>query len=111
MCWLTPFWIAQILVVDRDGAFEGAFLENCNTLGIGVRYVPPGAHWQLGLAESGNYARRRVFEKVIGTILPVILEHVDLAIIATSHAINQSVRRAGRTAYVVAFGTVPTSPA
>ncbi|CAK0822312.1 unnamed protein product [Prorocentrum cordatum] len=109
-CWLTPFGIMQILVVDRDGAFEAVFMDNCHTLGIDVRYVPPGAHWQLGLAESGNYAWRRVFEKVIDVILPTMPEHVDLAIISTSHAVNQSVRRAGRTAYAAAFGRVPTLP-
>ncbi|CAK0901104.1 unnamed protein product [Prorocentrum cordatum] len=109
-CWLTPFGIMQILVVDRDGAFEAVFMDNCHTLGIDVRCVPPGAHWQLGLAESGNYAWRRVFEKVIDVILPTMPEHVDLAIISTSHAVNQSVRRAGRTAYAAAFGRVPTLP-
>ncbi|CAK0791361.1 unnamed protein product, partial [Prorocentrum cordatum] len=109
-CWLTPFGIMQILVVDRDGAFEAVFMDNCHTLGIDVRYVPPGAHWQLGLAESGNYAWRRVFEKVIDVILPTMPEHVDLAIISTSHAVNQSVRRAGRAAYAAAFGRVPTLP-
>ncbi|CAK0858169.1 unnamed protein product, partial [Prorocentrum cordatum] len=109
-CWLTPFGIMQILVVDRDGAFEAVFMDNCHTLGIDVRYVPPGAHWQLGLAESGNYAWRRVFEKVIDVILPTMPEHVDLAIISTSHAVNQSVRRAGRAAYAAAFGRAPTLP-
>ncbi|CAK0893621.1 unnamed protein product [Prorocentrum cordatum] len=109
-CWLTPFGIMQILVVDRDGAFEAVFMDNCHTLGIDVRYVPPGAHWQLGLAESGNYAWRRVFEKVIDVILPTMPEHVDLAIISTSHAVNQSVRRAGRTAYAAAFGRAPALP-
>ena len=44
LCWLTPFGLMTNLVVDRDGAFEGAFHDNCLQLGIGVRYVAPGAH-------------------------------------------------------------------
>eukprot|EP00959_Pyramimonas_sp_CCMP1952_P398267 8344461-Pyramimonas_sp.AAC.1 len=63
MCGLAPAGIAQILAVDRDGAVEGVFLDNCNTIGVDVRCVPPGARRQLGLAESSNYAWCRVFEK------------------------------------------------
>ena len=64
----------------------------------------------MGSVESGKYTWRRVFEKVIDTIPPITPEHVDLAIIATSRAVNQSVSRAGRAAYAAAFGRVPTLP-
>ncbi|CAK0860302.1 unnamed protein product, partial [Prorocentrum cordatum] len=60
--WLVPFGIAQILAVDRDGASQCVFLDTCRAMGACVRCVPPGAHRQLGLAESGKGAARRVFE-------------------------------------------------
>ena len=99
VCWLAPFGIVKCLVVDRDVAFEGVLMESCRALGVDVRYVPPCAHWQLGLAESGHYAWRRVCGQV-----PVTPVRVDLDAVATARAANQFVRRAGRAAYTAAFG-------
>ena len=98
------------MVVDRGEVFEGTFLTGAVRYGVDVRFVPPGAHWQLGSAGSGNCARRRVFEKVIDTTLPIDPARVDLAVIATRRAVNRSVSRADHTAYAAGFGRVPTLP-
>ena len=62
--WLTPFGIPVLLTVDLDGAYRGEFEENCLAIGIDIRFVPPGSHYE-NRAESHIYIWRRIFERVV----------------------------------------------
>ena len=55
--WCRPFGAPDEMVLDQEGGFNsGLFTHMAAELSIQLIFVPAAAHWQLGRAESQNYA-------------------------------------------------------
>ena len=98
------------MLCDEDGAFQGEFLSNLETLGVAVRFCPPGAHHQMGQIESNNWFWRRMLERVIDSHAMYDLPKIDLAIISCDHAYNSMTKRCGRSPDQATFGRAPRLP-
>ena len=109
--WLTPFGLPRDIVCDMDGVFRGFFEETSRILGVNIRFAAPGAHWQIGKVESHDDVFCTMLERMIDDMAIVNGEQLDVAITACCHAKNSRVKQGGRTAFMAAFGRVPTLPA
>ena len=107
--WLTPYGIPVLLTVDLDGAYRGEFEDKCLRLGIDIRFVPPGAHYE-NRAESHIAIWKRIFERVVDFMAASTPDEIDVCVLATSHAKHLARRRGGRNAYTASFGRVPRLP-
>ena len=94
----------------RDGSFMGEFWTYLVDQPTEVDYVPPEAHHRLGKAERCNAVYREMLNRVVDSMAVVTDEDMELAIDATTHAINSMPRTRGMSAYAIVFGRVPRVP-
>ena len=88
-----------VMLLDRQRCFLGSFLENCETLGVMVFFIPAECHDQLGTIERHNAVWREAFERVVDQHAVDTDEQIDIAITATCHGKNSIVKQYGRTPY------------
>ena len=108
--WLLPFGVPSEVLVDRDGAFYGDFLDRLSRLGVLVTYIPAEAHHQLVKIERANDVWRWTFERVVDAHAITTDAEVDDAVVEVNYGKNSTVRTHGRCAYQAAFGRVPRIP-
>ena len=108
--WLAPYGLPLLLVCDEDGCFKGEFQENLETLGVAMRYAPPGAHHQMGFIESNNYFWRNILHRIVDSRAIYDVKQIDLAFISADHAVNSHLKRCGRSPDQATFGRAPRLP-
>ena len=108
--WVRPFGMPSRVVLDQDGSFMGEFWTYLVDQSTEVDYVPPEAHHRLGKAERCNAVYREMLNRVVDSMAVVTDEDMELAIDATTHAINSMPRTRGMSAYAIVFGRVPRVP-
>ena len=103
MSWAGPpakMWL------DRDGAFEGEFLERVRDLGIELDNPAAEAHWQAGEVESFNRAFKYIANKVIDE--RQLQGPLEMKIMAAEvgQSMNDKVRTSGCSANQWLFGKI-----
>ena len=85
-CWLQLYRPPIRLLVDRDGRFEGEFLNGCAVLSIDVEFIAGGAHYQLGRAERHGAALRHIAQRLFDDFQVTNVDEFDTVLAAVCHA-------------------------
>ncbi|CAE7445643.1 RE2 [Symbiodinium sp. CCMP2592] len=109
--WARPFGFPHKVTLDQDGAFMGDFWTYLVDNSTEVDYVPAEAHHRLGKAERCNAVYREVLNRVVDSMAAATPEDLEMAVDATTHAINSMPRSRGLSAYAIVFGRIPRVPA
>ena len=111
-CLLWASWAGfpQTLWCDKDGAFEGEFLERIRSMGTLVDNPPAEAHWQAGQVEAYNRAFKDTAQKLVDEM--VLRGDRDMRTLgcAVAAAMNDRIRSSGCSAYQWLFGKSPQIP-
>ena len=111
-CLLWASWAGfpQTLWRDKDGAFEGEFLERIRSMGTLVDNPPAEAHWQAGQVEAYNRAFKDTAQKLVDEM--VLRGDRDMRTLgcAVAAAMNDRIRPSGCSAYQWLFGKSPQIP-
>eukprot|EP00913_Durusdinium_trenchii_P016249 g15271.t1 len=111
-CLLWASWAGfpQTLWRDKDGAFEGEFLERIRSMGTLVDNPPAEAHWQAGQVEAYNRAFKDTAQKLVDEM--VLRGDRDMRTLgcAVAAAMNDRIRSSGCSAYQWLFGKSPQIP-
>ena len=105
--WIHWAGFPKSVWMDRDGAFEGIFLETLQKANVDCDYVPAEAHWQAGEVEAFNRAFRYVAERIIDE--KQLSGEQDMKVLGpmVSAAMNDKVRACGASANQWVFGRSP----
>ena len=108
--WASWAGYPQHLWVDKDGAFEGEFLDRMQRLGVDVDNPAAEAHWQAGEVETYNRAFRYVANKIIDE--QQLAGKADMMMLAAEvgQSMNDKVRTSGASANQWVFGKNPQIP-
>ena len=110
LLWASWAGFPKHLWVDKDGAFEGTFLEKIRSMGTLVDNPPAEAHWQAGEVEAYNRAFRENATKLIDEMSLVGDQDMKMMACAVSASMNDRVRSSGCSAYQWVFGKNPQIP-
>ena len=105
--WAQPFGFPLVCRLDADGSFRGAFEEYLDTTGTFTDYVPPEAHYRMGLVERHNATLRSIAERIIDAHGIVGPEQMEQVIAATTFSKNACTWSSGRPPFIAAFGRIP----
>ena len=110
--WLRPFGPPDEILTDQESGFKGnRFTEMLAQMGTVVRFVPRGAHWQMGKVESHGQAARWIMDRLVKQFAPSTPREMDLLAVMTTGGKNSTIRRAGSSPAQWAFGRNPKLPA
>lgn len=110
LLWTSWAGFPQSLWVDRDGAFQGEFLERVQAMGVDIDNPPAEAHWQAGEVEAYNRAFKEVARKLVDEMSLAGERDMKTLASAVSAAMNDRVRSSGCSAYQWVFGKNPRVP-
>ena len=110
MLWASWAGYPQVLWVDKDGAFEGDFLERIRSMGTTVDTPPAEAHWQAGEIEAYNRAFKDTARKIIDQYSLQGARDMKTMACAVAAAMNDKIRTSGCSAYQWLFGKSPVIP-
>ena len=109
--WLRPYGSPDEILTDQESAFKGQkFTAAMDQLGVVVRFVPRGAHYQLGRGERQGFAAKWIMGRLINQHAPTTGEEMDLIAVMTTAAKNSMMRRSGSSPAQWAFGRNPKVP-
>ena len=110
LLWASWAGFPARLWADKDGAFEGEFLEKIRSVGTIVDNPPAEAHWQAGEVEAYNKVFRDVARKLIDEMSLEGDRDMKTMACAVSASMNDRIRSAGCSAYQWLFGKNPQIP-
>ncbi|CAK9099469.1 unnamed protein product, partial [Durusdinium trenchii] len=110
MLWASWAGYPQVLWVDKDGAFEGDFLERIRSMGTTADTPPAEAHWQAGEIEAYNRAFKDTARKIIDQYSLQGARDMKTMACAVAAAMNDKIRTSGCSAYQWLFGKSPVIP-
>ena len=109
--WFNPYGLPELMILDQDGAYGGAFQAFTDDVGMELRMAAAESHHQIGRIERHNAVWRHVAQKLIDNFAVTDEIGMDMIITAVNHAKNSMTMQYGRSAYQAAFGRVPRAPA
>ena len=109
-CWFRPFGLPLVIVTDQDPRFLGTCLQNEEELGIEVKFVPEGAHYEMGLIERHNHTWRSMLEKTIDALQITDVDKLQIAAVACDDSFNSLYQRCGRSPQQAVFGRMKRLP-
>ena len=110
LLWASWAGFPQRLWVDKDGAFEGEFLEKLRAMGTVIDNPPAEAHWQAGEVEAYNRAFKDTSRKLIDEMALIGERDMRTMACAVAAAMNDRIRSSGCSAYQWVFGKSPQIP-
>ena len=108
--WASWAGYPDLLVVDQDGAFEGAFFEKMSAMGSVVEPIAGQSHWQAGAVEAYNRAFRFAAAKAIDEHGLKGWSDMQMMAAMVSASLNDKIRTCGCSPNEWLFGKNPKVP-
>ena len=109
--WFRFFGFPDEMLLDAEGAMRGWHFEQLGAqAGIRVRFVPPGAHYQLGKAERHGQAVKWVMRRLVNQHAAATVDEMKLIASMATFAKNTLSRRSGSSPCQWVYGRDPKIP-
>lgn len=105
--WYRPLGLPTSLQVDADTAFQGAFLEWHQNLGIEYCSIPTEEAWKLGKIGRRNALMRTLCERLVDQNGAIARQQLVDILIAVLHSMNNCTYSYGRSPCQAVFGRMP----